>query len=151
MTGVAPSLNLRRLEYSAYEIEYEFLPAKKPPALSVDPFTPWSNESLILMRSDQSSFLDQPFLGHLSEQDTLLGSDEIFGPTESSISSNYEFNCPPWTLKRSNSTESVKLGVSNSLSQDLTATLNATCIFDTCSNQVAADLNDLPQASMSQR
>ena len=144
MTGEAPSLNLRQLEYSAYEIEYEFLPAKKPPALSVDPFTPWSSDDVILVRSDQSSFLDQPFLGHLSEQDALPGSDEIFGPAESSISSEYEFNCPPWTLARSNSTESVKLGVSNSLSPGLTASLDATCAFDTCSNQVAADLHDLP-------
>ena len=81
------------------------------------------------------------------EQDALPGSDAVFGPSATSVVSGYEFNCEPWTLKRSNSLESVQLSVSNSLNPDLTSTLNVTCTFDACSNNVAAKLRDLTKAS----
>jgi len=40
VTGVEPSLNQRQLDYSAYDIKYEFLPDNRPLALSEDPYTP---------------------------------------------------------------------------------------------------------------
>ena len=104
-----------------------------------------------LARSDQLTYLELPLIGHLNEQDALPGSDGIFGPSETSISGNYEFNCDPWTLQRSNGFENVQLSVSNSLSPDLTASLNVTCAFDACSNHVAAHLNDLPNALIAEK
>jgi len=52
MAGVDPSLNQRQLDYSAYDIKYEFLTDKRPPALSEDPYTPWSQSKMSLARSD---------------------------------------------------------------------------------------------------
>jgi len=89
---------MRSLDYDDYNVIYEFLPTKRPPALSEDPYTPWSNSSMSLTRSDQSSFLESPLLGHLNMQDAIQGSGGIFGPSELSITSAYEFNCEPWTL-----------------------------------------------------
>ena len=42
----------------------------------------------------------------------------------------------------------MSLRVANSLDYGLRATLNATCVYKTCTNQVAADLKDLPQANI---
>ena len=147
MTGDDPSPNWRQLDYSAYDIKYEFLPTKRPPALSEDPFTPWSPSSVSLARSDKLTYLEHPMLGHLVEQDSLPGSDAVFGPSEKSITGDYEFNCEPWILRRSNSIETVQLSVLNNLSLDLTASVNVACAFDTCSNNAAAKLKDLPKAS----
>ena len=79
MTGLAPIIN--RLEFYAYDIKYEFLPTKRPQALSEDPYSPWSSQYLYLTRSDRLTYLEQPLLGHLVEQDALPGSDSVFGPT----------------------------------------------------------------------
>ena len=45
----------------------------------------------------------------------------------------------------------MQLGASSSLNPDFTASLNVTCAFDACSNHVAADLNDLPNALIAEK
>ena len=89
--------------------------------------------------------LSEPFIGVINIDNPLSSPLSIFGYRgDSAIVNDYDFNCAPWTFARQDKSEQMSLNVSNSLSPSLTATLFASCIYDQCSNQAAANLYDLP-------
>ena len=80
MNGYLAETNLRWLDYEAFEVKYEFVEDKKPPALSVIPIDSFAGTDLfVLQRSDQVETLDEPLIGLLRELDAIDPSSSIFG------------------------------------------------------------------------
>ena len=93
------------------------------------------------------SHLSEPFIGEIRIGNPMSSSQSTFGyVSDLATVNNYDFNCAPWTFAMKGKSEHKSFNVANSLSPSLSATLFATCIYDKCSNQAAANLDDLPQA-----
>ena len=54
-----------------------------------------------------------------------------------------QVSCPAWTLDLASTMEGVSAKIVNSLDHDITASFEATCSYDACSNMDALRLGDI--------